>query len=128
MNLFGNDLTLIAVGIESAQELLPAFNGDAQFLRWSGYPSGMMSLQEVRDDIQETAALPGGTTWRIADREGRLIGVAETALHPSATRGGDPCGQYRLNKSNRGRNTSKNIPVATEFELVLFCFFETHAR
>ncbi len=87
MNLFGNDLTLIAVGIESAQELLPAFNGDAQYLRWSGYPSGMMSLQEVRDDIQETAALPGGSTWRIADREGRLIGVAETALHPSATIG-----------------------------------------
>ncbi|GHO77607.1 hypothetical protein KSD_53780 [Ktedonobacter sp. SOSP1-85] len=87
MNLLGNNLTLISAGVESAEELLPAFNGDAQFLRWSGYSSGMMSLSQVRDDIQETSALPGGSTWRIADREGRLIGVAETAFHPSASIG-----------------------------------------
>ena len=127
MNRFGNDLTLIAVGIESAQELLPAFNGDAQFLRWSGYPSGMMSLQEVRDDIQETAALPGGTTWRIADREGRLIGVAETALHPSATRGGDPCGRPRWGMHSstssenmcqrEGRRTESQRPLQTRLPL-----------
>ncbi|EFH80486.1 GNAT family N-acetyltransferase [Ktedonobacter racemifer] len=87
MNILGNNLTLILASAESAEELLPAFNGDAQFLRWSGYPSGMMSLSQVRDDIQETSELPGGTTWRIADREGGLIGVAETAFHPSANVG-----------------------------------------
>lgn len=86
-NLLGKNLTLIPVGVESAVELLPAFNGDAQFLRWSGYPSGVMSLSQVRDDVQETSALPGGTIWRIADREGRIIGVAETAFHPSASIG-----------------------------------------
>lgn len=87
MNLLENNLTLIPASVESAEELLPAFNGDAQFLRWSGYPSGMMSLSQVRDDIQETSALPGGTTWRIVDREVRLIGVAETTFHPSASTG-----------------------------------------
>lgn len=87
MNLLGNNLTLISMSVESAEELLPAFNGDAQFLRWSGYPSGMMSLPQVRDDIQETSALSDGTTWRLADREGRLVGVAETAFHPFASTG-----------------------------------------
>lgn len=85
MNILGKNLTLILASAESAEELLPAFNGDAQFLRWSGYPSGMMSLSQVRDDIQETSELPGGTTWRIADREGRLIGVAEAALRNSSS-------------------------------------------
>lgn len=78
---------LISADVESAETLLPAFNGDAQFLRWSGYPSGVMSLSQVRDDIRDTSELPGGTTWRIVDREGRLIGVAETAFHPLASTG-----------------------------------------
>ena len=87
MNVHGNSLTLIRVGIESAEELLPAFNGDEQFLRWSGYPCGTMTLSQVRDDIQEMSALPGGITWRIADLEETLIGAAETVFHPSPSKG-----------------------------------------
>jgi RimJ/RimL family protein N-acetyltransferase len=87
MNILGKKVSLILASVESAEELLPAFNGDAQFLRWSGYPSGMMSLSQARDDIRETSELPGGSTWRIADREGRLIGVAEIAFHPSVSTG-----------------------------------------
>ena len=59
MNVHGNSLRLIRVGIESAEELLPAFNGDEQFLRWSGYPSGTMTLSQVGDDIQEMSAVLG---------------------------------------------------------------------
>jgi len=87
MNVHGNSLTLIRVGIESAEELLPAFNGDEQFLRWREYPCGTMTLSQVRDDIQEMSALPGGITWRIADLEETLIGAAETVFHPSPSKG-----------------------------------------
>src|SRR5579859_6418618 len=86
MDLHGTHLKLLTVGIEAAEELLPAFNGDEQFLSWSGSPAGL-SLSQAQEVIQETATIPGGVTWRIADRMGTLIGVAETAFYPSQDTG-----------------------------------------
>ena len=86
LNLQSPRLTLFSADIEAAGELLPAFNGDEQFLRWSGYPSGM-SMSQVQADIQETIALPGGVTWGITDSQQQLIGVAETAWYPSPSTG-----------------------------------------
>ncbi len=77
-----NTRNLTQVGLEAAHVLLPAFNGDERFNAWSGYPSGMV-LAEVQADIQETLELPGGAVWRITDMTNTLVGVAETAFHPS---------------------------------------------
>lgn len=73
-------ITLTSVGMEAAEELLPAFNGDAQFNAWSGTPE--MTLDAVRADLLETQSLPGGQIWRISLADGTLIGAAETALVP----------------------------------------------
>jgi RimJ/RimL family protein N-acetyltransferase len=86
MHLQGAYLKLKPAGIEAAEDLLPAFSGDQQFTRWSGY-SSEMSLAQVQDDIQEIAALPDGTTWHIADYEGPLVGVVQTTFHPSLRTG-----------------------------------------
>ena len=81
MELHGKRLVLSNVGIEDAEALLPAFNGDEQFNLWSGLGS-TMSLAEIHTDMQETQALPRGVVWQISDNTGTLIGVAETAVLP----------------------------------------------
>ncbi len=83
--LTGPRLTLTSVGMEAAEELLPAFNGDAQFNAWSGTP--VMTLDAVRADMLETKSLPGGVVWRIALHDGTRVGVAETALVPPPNSG-----------------------------------------
>lgn len=82
MELYGEQLKLTSAGTEAAEELLPAYNGDERFLRWSGYGTGKMSLEMLQADVQETLSYPGGTIWRITDLAGQLVGVAETALVP----------------------------------------------
>ena len=47
MELRGEHLVLTSVGLESAEALLPAFNGDEQFNVWSDFPNNM-SLDDVR--------------------------------------------------------------------------------
>lgn len=80
MEFYGKRIKLTRVGIESAEALLPAYNGDEQFLRWSGHSSGKMSLEAVQADIQEALDYPGGAVWRIDDLAGQLVGVAGTIL------------------------------------------------
>ena len=82
MELYGERLRLTSVGAEAARDLLPAYNGDERFLRWSEYDAGKMPLETIQADIQETLGYPGGAIWRIADLVGQLLGVAETALVP----------------------------------------------
>ena len=79
MELCGKHLLLKAVGINDAETLLPAFNGDEQFNLWSGI-GPTLSLEAVHAEVQETLALPEGTVWQINDERATLIGVAETAL------------------------------------------------
>jgi RimJ/RimL family protein N-acetyltransferase len=86
MHLQGAHLKLIPASIDMAEDLLPAFNGDEQFTRWSGH-SSEMSLAQVHDDIQEIAALPDGITWGIADHMNTLVGVAQTTFHPTPRTG-----------------------------------------
>jgi RimJ/RimL family protein N-acetyltransferase len=78
--LQGARLILTSVGKDAAEELRPAFNGDAQFNTWSG--AGEMTVDAVLADMIETLAMPGGTVWRIALADGTLVGAAETALVP----------------------------------------------
>ncbi len=85
MELYGKHLRLTAVGAEAAEELLPAYNGDERFLRWSGYETGRIPLETIQAGIQETLGHPGGTIWRVTDLAGQLAGVAETALVPPET-------------------------------------------
>ena len=88
MELRGEHLVLTSVGLESAEALLPAFNGDEQFNVWSDFPNNM-SLDDVRQDIKESQHLPEGKVWRIDeiigedDGKDTLVGVAETALYPN---------------------------------------------
>lgn len=74
-------LKLTSVSLEAAEELLPAYNGDAQFNVWSGF-SPALTLDLVRADMQTTLALPGGIVWSITDATGEVVGVAATALVP----------------------------------------------
>ncbi len=78
MELYGARLVLTSASLDDAEALLPAFNGDEQFNRWSG-DGPVLSLDLVRADMQETLDLPGGVVWRITHRAGSLIGVAATA-------------------------------------------------
>ncbi len=87
MELYGKRLELTSVGVEVAEELLPAYNGDERFLRWSGYDAGKMSLETLQADMQETLSYPGGTIWRITDLAGQLVGAAETVLWPDPESG-----------------------------------------
>lgn len=82
MELYGKRLRLTSVGAEAARDLLPAYNGDERFLRWSGYDTGKVSLEAIQVNMQETLGHPGGTVWRITDLLEQLVGVAETALVP----------------------------------------------
>ena len=82
MELRGERLVLTSVTIEEAPVLLPAFNGDEQFNRWSGHTSAW-ALEQVQADVLGTLNQPGGAAWRIADQTGALVGVAKTALFPS---------------------------------------------
>jgi RimJ/RimL family protein N-acetyltransferase len=79
MELCGEHLALTSVTIEEAPALVPAFNGDEQFNRWSGHASAL-TLAQVHADMLGTLNQPGGVVWRIADRRGALVGVAKTAL------------------------------------------------
>ncbi len=92
MELCEKHLVLTCVGLESAEVLLPAFNGDEQFNVWSNFPNNM-SLEDVCQDIEETQQLPDGKVWRIDEIVGEhehkdtLVGVAETAIHPNPETG-----------------------------------------
>lgn len=86
MELHGKHLKLASVDMEAAEELLPAYNGDTQFLLWSG-DGPALTLDLVRADMQETLGMPGGTVWCITDGPANLIGVAETALVPPSATG-----------------------------------------
>jgi hypothetical protein len=77
MHLQGAHLTLTSVGLEAAEDLLPAFHGDAQFNRWSGLDDGL-TPELVRADLEETLGMPGGTVWRITDGPATLVGVPES--------------------------------------------------
>jgi len=79
MELRGEHLVLTSVIVEEAPALLPAFNGDEQFNRWSGHTSDLTPAQ-VHADMLGTLHQPGGVVWRIADQIGTLVGVAKTAL------------------------------------------------
>jgi len=79
MELRGEHLVLTSATIEEASALLPAFNGDEQFNRWSGHASDL-TLAQVHADMLGTLNQPGGVVWRIADQTERLVGVAKTAL------------------------------------------------
>ena len=82
MEIRSTHLILTQVGLEKAHILLPAFNGDEQFNAWSRYTSGM-TLVEVQADMQETLNMQEGAVWTINNMSNTLIGVAETASHPS---------------------------------------------
>jgi RimJ/RimL family protein N-acetyltransferase len=75
-------LKLRPATLADAVALAPAYNGDAEFNRWSGLDEAMSPAQ-IEADMRETFAQPGGIVWRIDDHSGMLIGVAATALvHP----------------------------------------------
>jgi RimJ/RimL family protein N-acetyltransferase len=81
MELRGERLLLTDIGLEAAAEILPAYNGDAQFNLWrDGRP--VVDLEAVRADMLEAKSMPGGMVWRIADHSGALVGVATTAFVP----------------------------------------------
>lgn len=80
VELVGQRVVLTSVGKDAAEELQPAFNGDAQFNTWSG--AGEMTVEAVRADMIETLGMPGGAVWRIALKDGALVGAAEMALVP----------------------------------------------
>jgi RimJ/RimL family protein N-acetyltransferase len=82
MEVRGERLVLTSVTIEEAPVLLPAFNGDEQFNRWSGHASGL-TLEQVQADVLGTLNQSGGVVWRIVDQTGAPVGVAKTALLPS---------------------------------------------
>ncbi len=79
MELKGEHVVLTSVIIEEASALLPAFNGDEQFNRWSGHTSAL-TLAQVHADMLGTLNQPGGAVWRIADWMATLVGVAKTNL------------------------------------------------
>lgn len=82
MQLQSKLMTLTSVGIDAAPELVPAYNGDAQFNIWrDGHP--LIDEAAVRADMIETLSMPGGMVWRIADvTADMLLGVATTAFVP----------------------------------------------
>ncbi len=86
MELHSEHLRLESVGLEAAEALLLAYNGDAQFNVWSGCDP-VLTLDLVCADMEETLKLPGGTVWRIADHQDMLVGVAATALVPQPDTG-----------------------------------------
>ena len=86
MELRGERLVLTSVTIKEASVLLPAFNGDEQFNRWSGHTSDW-TLEQVQADLLGTLNQPGGVVWRLADQREVLVGVAKTALLPSPDTG-----------------------------------------
>ncbi len=86
MELRGKHLKLESVGLEAAEALLPAYNGDARFNVWSGFDP-VLTLDQVRADMEETLRLPGGAVWRMVDHNDALVGVAATALVPQPDTG-----------------------------------------
>ncbi len=82
MELHGKRMILKEVCVDDAQKLLPVFNSDEQFNRWSGLQSSM-SLEAIRAEIGEALTYPDGATWQIENETGMRVGVAETTLlHP----------------------------------------------
>jgi RimJ/RimL family protein N-acetyltransferase len=81
MELRGKRLVLASIGLDEAEEILPAYNGDEQFNLWrDGKPA--IDLEAVRADMLEAKSIAGGVVWRIADQAGTLVGVATTAFVP----------------------------------------------
>lgn len=81
MELRDARLTLTTVGVEDAEVLLPAYNGDEDFNRLSG-GAPTVDLATVRADLVEGLAMPGGAAWALRDPAGTLVGAAVTALVP----------------------------------------------
>jgi RimJ/RimL family protein N-acetyltransferase len=80
LTLTGPRLIMTTVDEDAAEELTPAFNGDPQFNEWSG--TAELSTERVAEEIAQAKTMPGGATWRIALRDGTLVGVAQTAHIP----------------------------------------------
>jgi len=79
--LRGPRLVLASVGVEAADALEPAYNGDPRFSAWSGAPTAL-TLDQIRHGITEGVATPGGRVWRIVQPADGVVGVAQTALPP----------------------------------------------
>jgi len=58
-------IVLASVGVEAAEALEPAYNGDPRFGAWSGAPAAL-ALDQIRQGITEGVAAAGGRVWRIA--------------------------------------------------------------